>query len=224
MSEFEPKVVMVIGDYLKQNLILKDMDRLHNEFTGNSSNFGRWEKVQKKYVDMDWTESRFEEFLRLAHDTVEGSIDEISEAYIDILRPEDLSVELITSSFDSSSIGNEPPGQREGFRYRVREDGMINVSFYYLTKSVDISDDLELEELPNQERIPMLIDVEKRLIIVQTTSPSKVQKAKAEMNKKTILEVTTTGNLNQRENQAEEIVRGFIDEFETEEEGGYSNE
>ena len=206
----------MITSYVSQNTTLTTMENIHYSFTGESQEFGRWEQAENKYSEMDWNESSFEEFLRITREQVEGDIDEISEAYIDILSPEDLTANLIIDSLEAHAADENNVGQREGFQYRVRDDNSISAAYYYYTTTVDITEDLEIEELPSQKRIPFEVHPDKRLIIVETTMPAYVGKLKSIINKKTSLEVATTGNLNVVEDRAENIVREFIEKFERE--------
>lgn len=203
----------IVGDYVKPNSTLTTMNRIHRELTGTQGEFGRWQQVQEEYGSQEWDDNSFEEFLRVCRQYVEGDIEEISEAYLDILEPEELSQDLITDTLKSNLAGDEV-NRREGFQYRRRDDGRVSASYYYFTTDIEITENLEIEDIPNQKRIPLKFDPERRLIIVETTMPARVQKAKSVINEKTILDVATTGNLNLVEQEAESRVRSFIDSFE----------
>jgi hypothetical protein len=216
MSTYSTHAKRVIGDYVKPNVTLEGMNQIHAEYTGSDGDFTRWEQAQKEYANMDWSENTFEEFLRICRSVVEGDIDEIAEAYLDILEPKELDKNTIIQSLKTQQVTEENSGQREGFQYRVRNDGTIDAAYYYYSSEVDITEDLEIEELPNQKRIPMRFNTDRRLVVIETTRPASVQKAKASINENTLLKTATTGNLNLVEDRAEEIVRSFIDSFERE--------
>lgn len=216
MPDFALRARKVIGNYISQNVTLGVMENIHQEFVGESRDFNRWEQVQKEYANQDWNATTFEEFLRITKERVEGDIEEISQAYIDILGPDNLTTKAITESLDAHPVSEEG-GQREGFQYRYSEDNeSISASYYYYTSSVDITEDLEIEELPSQKRIPFEIHLRRRLIIVKTTMPSRVGKLKKTIDDETIMDVDTTGNLNLVEEQADQIVQSFIHEFDQE--------
>ena len=215
MPDFSLQARKVVTDYIQPNTTLSTAETIYYKTAESSVNYGRWEQVENDFANVDWDEEGYEDFLRTAKKEVEGDIDRISESFIDILDPDEISVELITGAFDSHLVNEEEAiGQREGFQYRIEGEKELSGAYYYHTTDVDITGDLEIEELPNQKRIPFNIDVEKRLITVETTMPARVQKLRAEIDDKTLLEVETTGNLNEVEDEAEKIVRSFIDSFE----------
>ncbi|WP_152418142.1 hypothetical protein [Haloferax sp. ATCC BAA-644] len=216
MTSYGPKAIRVIGNYIKPNCTLETMKKIHSDFTGESKKFSRWERGQEEYGQQEWDDTSFEEFLRITKEAVEGDIEEISEAYLDILEPEEITTDLITGSLDSNLVVSDDSSRREGFQYRIDKKGHVRASYYYYTSDVTITEDLEIEDLPNQKRIPMTFVPERRLVIIRTTQPALVGKAKKTIDELTVLDVDTTGNLNLVEDDAEEIVRSFIDSFKTE--------
>lgn len=213
MTEFGGNVQTTIGDYIRQNVTLKEMKDIHRRFTGENKDFGRWENVEKQYLKMEWDQERYTEFLEISRDVVEEDVTEISEAYLDILEPEEITVETIVNSLDPYKASDRSSPTREGFRYTKRSDDLVTANYYYYTSDVDISEGPKLEEIPNPKRIGMRFIPSIRLVVIETTQPAMVGKVKSVLNDKTMLDVAVTGNLNLIPDQAEETIQSFMAEY-----------
>lgn len=223
MRNYANEARMVIGDYVKPESTLVTLEEIHREFTGEEQSYSRWSQGQEFFMQVEWDESSFEEFLRVCKEKVEGDIEQISEAYLDVLEPDELSGDFIYESLQSN-LADQEIGQKEGFETRKLEDGRVQATYYYYTTEVDISEQLEIIDIPNQKRIPLEFEPENRLIVVKTTRPARVQKAMSIINKYTEMKVGITGDLNSAPDDAEGIVRGFIESFPEERTGVESDE
>lgn len=210
MADYDSRVSEVIGGYIKQHGTLITMERIHNQFTGGSEEFSRWEEVAKLYRGMEWDDESFTEFTLTAKNVVEGGIEEISESYFDIITPEDLSEDVVREELDRITLDESaPPETRHGVQYR-EDSGVFRGNYYYSTIDVDITSEGSVDRLVTEKSIPFRIEVEDRLLVAETTYPAYVQKIKGVFGNQTDLNLIVSGDITAIPDQADERLEGFL--------------
>lgn len=218
MGGYQQDVRQVINEYIKPDSKLTTMERIHEQFTGETKSFTRWSDVEKAYLKKEWDDESYRRFLELSREFVEGDTETTSESYFDIVEPKqnlletavnDLSAREATESDDSKL--------RKGFVHRERDDGIIEGTYYYSSVSIEITADPDIRRQPTPKSINFRIDPNKRLLIAETTYPAHVQKIQSVINKKTTMAVTICGDLTVFPDQADRSVISFINEFRNEE-------
>jgi len=218
MPGYQQDVRRVINEYIQPDSTLATMKGIHRELTGEAQDFTRWEDVEMEYLQMDWDDEAYQRFLELSREFVEGDTETTSESYFDIVEPrEDLS-ETITSELAAREVTeSEDLGVEEGFVHRVRDDGIIEGTYYYSNVSIEITAEPDIRRQPSPKAINFRIDPDERLLIVETTYPAHIQKLQAIFNNETTIEVTICGDLTVFPDQADERVTSFINAFRDEE-------
>lgn len=214
MALSEADVSLVISGYIRENGgTLNTMDNIYQRLVGDRKNFSRWHDTEQKFLEIEWDEETSRQFLEYAKNEIEESKDTISQAYLDIIGPEEIDTNSIINELDAHKVTSQNGG-REGFQFTERNDGLIEAEYFYYSEDVHVTADLEIDAIPDQKRIPFRVDPDKRLVIVRKTQPSKVMKLNSVLNK-TVLETETTGNIRAiPKRRAKKIVREFVESFE----------
>lgn len=227
MALSEADVSLVISGYIRENGgTLNTMDNIYQRLVGERKNFSRWHDTEREFLELEWDEELSRRFLEYAKNEIEENQDTISQAYLDIIHPEEIDADTIYNELEAHQVTSQNGG-REGFQATRRDDGLIEAEYLYYSEDVHVTADLEIDSIPDQKRIPFRVDPEKRLVIVRNTQPSKVIKLNSVLNN-TVLETTTTGNIKTLpKQQAKQIIRNFVRSFEkadTRADGGSSSD
>lgn len=210
MTDFYNRVSEVIGGYIQQHGTLITMEQIHNQFTGKSEEFSRWEEVEKQYRGMDWDDESFTEFTLTAKNVVEGGIEEISESYFDIITPEDLSKDQVKEELERITLDESAsPETRHGVQFR-EDDGVFRGNYYYSTIDVDITSEGSVDRLVTEKSIPFRIEVDDQLLVAETTYPAYVQKIKGVFGNQTDMSLIVSGDITAIPDQANERLEGFL--------------
>jgi hypothetical protein len=218
MPEYQKEVRQVINEYIRPDSTLKTMMGIHQELTGESKRFHRWEDVELEYLQMDWNDDTFLRFLEIAREFVEGDTEQISESYFDIVKPDDDLADTVIKELSAREV-EETEGliTEEGFAHRELDGGLIQGTYYFSTVSIEITAEPEIRRQPTRKSINFRIDPGQRLLIAETTYPAHVRKIQAVFNNETAIEVAICGDQTVFPSQADENVTSFINEFRSEE-------
>ena len=205
----------IIDNYIRANNATLDvMELIHRQFTGNEVNFSEWNDVVEHYRSMDWDGESFERFLNISRDTIESNVKQITESYLNITEPEDLSREFVREQLDANSVNPESSAdERVGFIYRTIDDGVFACSYFYTTISIQVTREPSIEEFPDRKSINLRIDPNRRLIIIESTYPAYVRKVEGIINNDTDMNTETCGDLTAFPDQADERIGNFIKKF-----------
>lgn len=224
MPSYQKDIRRVINEYISPDSTLTTMKGIHEELTGESRTFTRWEDVEQRYLQMDWDGDKFQRFLELSRDFVEGDTETSSESYFDIVEPEDDLADTIISELSARQATEAGDlGMEEGFVHRVRDDGVIQGTYYYASISIEITAEPDIRRQPSPKAISFRIHPENKLLIIETTHPAHVQKIQSVFNNETAVEVNICGDLTVFPSQADESVISFINSFR-EQEGQISHD
>lgn len=217
MSSYQQDVRRVINEYIRPDSTLATMERIDRELTGDPQDFTRWEDVERAYLQMDWDDESYLRFLNLSREFVEEDMETASEAYFDIVEPEENISEIVVSELSAREATESGSFDiEEGFVYRERDDGIIEGTYSYPNISTEITAEPDIRRQPSPQSIEFRIDPEERLLIVETTYPAHVRKIQSVFNNETTINVTICGDLTVFPSQADESVISFINAFREE--------
>lgn len=219
MTDYQINVREVINEYIRPDSTLDTMERIHSELFGESGDFTQWKDVEREYLQVEWDAESYRRLLELSRDFVEGDTETKSEAYFDIVDPEEDLVETALSEL-SAREAPEPDEDvmEDGFVHRQRDDGVIEGTYYYSNLSLEITAEPDIRRQPDPNSINFRIDPDERLLIIETTYPAHVRKIQSVFNNDTAIDVAVCGDLTIFPDQADERVISFINEFRSEEE------
>lgn len=216
MAKRNNQAINVIEDYIQRKKGLTTMEDIHRRVFDKKPDFSTWGSVTEQYEEIEWDEDTFEDFLLTSKQLVEGGLDRISEAYFELKKPKDLTVDRVQAEFDQHPYDEDGTRDEEhdGFRYNVRDDGVVQATYVYTDVKTNVTTAAEVEKLVSENSIHFRIDVDNRLAIVESTYPPHVQKMKGVFRRKTDFAAIVCGSLTSNYSEANERVEAFRDSFE----------
>jgi hypothetical protein len=210
-TEITDRVINLIEQYIRPTNNLLTMERIHKNVFEEKVEFTRWEHVFNKYRGYDWTSDEIKNFVRISKQIVENSSASISESYFRIIEPDDISVEYVSNELDRTPYKQDAEGEeKEGFVYEVN-DGVIEGRYVYVDVETEVYYSGDTEDLVKEGAIEFRLIPEQKLLIVESTRVSDIQKAESYFQKKTNLEIKVCGDLTVYRDTDEPVRR--IDSF-----------
>lgn len=220
-AEWSDQARWIILEYLQpSHVTLPEMEEIHQRITGEERDFTRWNKVAGLYAGMDWNHDQFRRFLQIAKETVEGGIDEIAETYFEIVVPENITRTELVETLSEEKWDPDEGDSQISITFHERDDGIIVGEFIYETVNTDITDDFSVRRFQNTKPVPFRIDAEEQLVIVESTSASRVQRLRGALNHETALQLNICGNLTLFPGMANDKIELFRSEFNDENSAG----
>ena len=211
------KILDLIDEYVephKDGSVLA-LNVAHEYVFGENPNFELYADAREEYSNRNWSDREFKRFVAETKRVVENNQSMVPETYFIITKPENPSTKTIKAQLDDQKYDPDATGKdRAGFQYR-EVDGEIDGRYIYVDVNTSVTYSGDVEQPVTESAIEFRIVPSRDLVILQSTSVVKVQKAKSIFRKKTGLDITVAGDLTLFDNEeAAERVEKFRDSFE----------
>lgn len=191
------KILELIDEYVlphKDGNILA-LEMAHNYVFGEKPGFDGYADAREEYKNRDWSKSEFEWFVAECKRVVETNQSMIPESYFIIVTPENPTLKTIKSQLDEKPYQPEASGKdRAGFHY-TESNRHIDGRYIYVDVDTNVTYSGDVNNPVTESAIEFKILPEKNLLIVESSSVVKVQKAKSIFRKNTGLDITIAGDL-----------------------------
>jgi len=211
----EEKVGDVLRDYVQHNRThLITVERIYQNVTGDEADFSSYDEAEEAFFEIDWNEALFLDFVDHVKQVVEKGEMRKSETYFDITEPDSISTAQIEEELSDPQYNPDASGEeRDGFEYRVGDDGKVRGRYVYTDVETNLTFDGDIQPSTSDGFIQFEIVPEENLLVVQSTSVIDVQKARKYFDRKTSIEFAPSADFTTHIDGSTERVNEFLSEF-----------
>jgi hypothetical protein len=212
-STREERVIDLIEQFIKPNLHLVAMERIHRNFKDEERKFDNWEEVVDLYSDYSWNADKIGEFTSIVKQIRDTGSLNIRETLFKITNEEEF--DNIISELERNPYNPDvEAAAREGFQWEILED-KITGRYIHVDVRTEINHTGEMVELVEEGSISFEVLRDPSggtpLISVHSTSVIDVQKFKSIIRRKVDFDISVYADFSTYPDSTERIHRFLND-------------
>ena len=178
-----------VEKYLKRQLSVAGMNRLHREFFSESADFTRWKEVRKHYSLERWSQDEFQEFVQYSKRFIAEDLQTISEAYL-VSKNQRVRLELNPEALQKQYPYNfRDADNKSGFVAEKSEGRTEQGAYIHVQDQISVQYSGEIDRYEEESVIPFEYDPEYDIIVCKSTYPPDLFRLISAFNRHTDVKV-----------------------------------
>lgn len=169
----------VLDGYLEPNGNLLNARKIFSVVFEEEYDFNNWTDVRSEIERREWSDELLKQFVVQTKSIVESGAASLSESYFWIVDEDTLTPETIRKILKENKYESSESDIQDGFLIGEDDGRYINARYVYTDIDTNLTYGGEIEKFVEESSISFRIDLERRLLILESTFPPDAQKIKS---------------------------------------------